>query len=91
MATPDVVEWIICCYFMVNSIGKFLFADNLLTPSLVKMRKKVFFSDVWAGTYCTFVKQQTTGEIFTFGLNNYKQLGKYNLYFIHRILFNNHK
>ena len=33
------------------------------------------FSDVWTGTYVTFVKEKEKGEIYAWGLNNYYQLG----------------
>lgn len=50
----------------------------LLTPSLVefKVSKKLEFADVWAGTYCTFAKENKKGDIYVFGLNNYHQIGK---------------
>lgn len=52
--------------------------DHLLNPALVefKINKKLEFSDVWAGQYCTFAKEYVKGDIYVFGLNNYHQLGK---------------
>ncbi|XP_076245491.1 regulator of chromosome condensation 1 isoform X2 [Calliopsis andreniformis] len=49
----------------------------LLSPGLVefKITKKLEFSDIWAGTYCTFAKEYHTGDIYVFGLNNYYQIG----------------
>ncbi|XP_026673814.1 regulator of chromosome condensation, partial [Ceratina calcarata] len=49
----------------------------LLTPGLVefKITKKLRFDDIWAGTYCTFVKAYHTQEVYVFGLNNYHQIG----------------
>ena len=48
-----------------------------MSPSLItfKPRHKPEFEDVWAGTYCTFAKEKSKGEIYVFGLNNYNQLG----------------
>ncbi|KAJ9585284.1 hypothetical protein L9F63_002914, partial [Diploptera punctata] len=50
---------------------------QLLTPAPVtfKPRLKPEFEDVWAGSYCTFAKEKSKGEIYVFGLNNYNQLG----------------
>ncbi|PSN52909.1 Regulator of chromosome condensation [Blattella germanica] len=50
---------------------------HLLLPALVtfKPRHKPEFEDVWAGTYCTFAKEKSKGDIYVFGLNNYNQLG----------------
>lgn len=50
----------------------------LLTPGLVefKIRKKIEFDDIWAGTYCTFAKEYEKGDVYVFGLNNYYQIGK---------------
>lgn len=49
----------------------------LLTPGLVefKIRKKIEFDDIWAGTYCTFAKEYEKGDVYVFGLNNYYQIG----------------
>lgn len=50
----------------------------LLTPAIVefKIRKKLEFDDIWAGTYCTFAREYQSGDIYVFGLNNYHQIGK---------------
>lgn len=48
---------------------------TLLSPGLIECKIKQF-SDIWAGTYCTFAKEFPTGNIYAFGLNNYYQIGK---------------
>lgn len=50
----------------------------LLTPGVVefKIRKKLYFDDIWAGHFCTFVKEHEKGDIYVFGLNNFYQIGK---------------
>lgn len=56
----------------------FCIAAHLLSPMLVtfKPRHRPEFEDVWAGTYCTFAKEKSKGDIYVFGLNNYNQLGE---------------
>ncbi|XP_075211918.1 regulator of chromosome condensation-like [Lycorma delicatula] len=51
--------------------------SQLLVPAPVtfQRRLKVKVDDIWAGTYCTFVKEESKGHIYAFGLNNYYQLG----------------
>ncbi|XP_011302739.1 regulator of chromosome condensation [Fopius arisanus] len=51
--------------------------EHLLKPDLVefKVSKKLEFEDVWAGSYCTFVKEHKNGDIYVFGLNNFHQIG----------------
>lgn len=53
--------------------------EYILKPGKVHFKKpkghKTVFSDVWAGTYDTFVQLKETGEIYGWGLNNYYQLG----------------
>lgn len=50
----------------------------LLTPAEVHCkRRSVRFCDVWAGAYVTYAKAHGTGDIYTWGLNNYFQLGKH--------------
>ncbi|XP_076659195.1 regulator of chromosome condensation 1 isoform X2 [Halictus rubicundus] len=51
--------------------------DPLLSPALVQfnIKRKLKFSEIWAGTYCTFAKEQYTRDIYVFGLNNYYQIG----------------
>ena len=39
-------------------------------------RKRATFSDIWAGQYVTFAKEAESGDIYSWGLNNYYQLGK---------------
>lgn len=53
--------------------------EPLLMPAMVmfKVGQKLVFDDIWAGTYCTFARSYPNGEIYTFGLNNYKQTGEY--------------
>ena len=48
-----------------------------MSPLLIKFkpRHEPEFEDVWAGTYCTFAKEKSKGDIYVFGLNNYNQLG----------------
>ena len=49
----------------------------LLTPGVVHCRKRsVRFSDVWTGQYMTYAKARETGDVYTWGLNNYYQLGR---------------
>ncbi|XP_060594377.1 regulator of chromosome condensation-like isoform X1 [Ruditapes philippinarum] len=49
---------------------------SILTPEIVRFRKKKsVFCDIWAGQYITFAKEKNTGEIYSWGLNNYFQLG----------------
>jgi hypothetical protein len=54
-------------------------AAQLLLPTLVTFnpRHRPEFEDVWAGTYCTFAKEKSQGEIYVFGLNNYNHLGEF--------------
>ncbi|XP_043281398.1 regulator of chromosome condensation isoform X2 [Venturia canescens] len=49
----------------------------LLTPRLVQFNRSKHSraEDIWAGSYCTFVKIHDTENIHVFGLNNYHQLG----------------
>ncbi|XP_044016380.1 regulator of chromosome condensation-like [Aphidius gifuensis] len=51
--------------------------DHLLNPNLVefKINKKLQFSNIWAGQYCTFAREYNKGDIYVFGLNNYHQIG----------------
>lgn len=56
-------------------------ASQLLLPGLVQFSrsKNPRIQDIWAGSYCTFVKTYDKEEIHVFGLNNYHQLGEYTL------------
>ncbi|VDI14481.1 regulator of chromosome condensation [Mytilus galloprovincialis] len=38
-------------------------------------RKHARFSDIWAGQYVTFAKEKESGDIYSWGLNNYFQIG----------------
>ncbi|XP_076086369.1 regulator of chromosome condensation-like [Mytilus galloprovincialis] len=38
-------------------------------------RKHATFSDIWAGQYVTFAKEKESGDIYSWGLNNYFQIG----------------
>lgn len=60
----------------------------LLTPGVVefKIRKKLYFDNVWAGNFCTFAKEHDKGDIYVFGLNNFHQIGKIDIYKYH-VLF----
>lgn len=54
----------------------------LITPTKVPMRrikgvKSMAFDAVWAGAYTTIARQQQTGQLFCWGLNNYSQLGSF--------------
>lgn len=55
----------------------FFFIDQLLVPAPVNFQRrlKVEADEIWAGTYCTFVKDKLKGHVYAFGLNNYNQLG----------------
>jgi regulator of chromosome condensation len=50
----------------------------LLTPAVVefKVSKKLQFDNIWAGNFCTFVKEYQKEDIYVFGLNNFNQIGK---------------
>lgn len=56
--------------------------DPLLNPGLVefKVRRKLKFDEIWAGTYSTFAKEYKKDDIYVFGLNNYHQIGKTGIY-----------
>uniref|UniRef100_A0A1A9WTS1 RCC1-like domain-containing protein n=1 Tax=Glossina brevipalpis TaxID=37001 RepID=A0A1A9WTS1_9MUSC len=47
---------------------------DLLTPRQVVIRRAKLIENIWATTYCTFLKESQTGNIWAFGLNNFKQL-----------------
>lgn len=70
----------LCDFYHFNdNLLLFLFVEYILKPGKVHFKKpkghKTVFSDVWAGTYDTFVQLKETGEIYGWGLNNYYQLG----------------
>lgn len=59
-------------------------AGNLLNPGLINFHSTTRFDDIWTGSYNSFAKEHVSGKIFSFGLNNYKQLGKHQkLYSVH--------
>lgn len=48
---------------------------TLLTPGLISRKAKNFRADaIWASTYCTFLREEKTGAVYGFGLNNYHQI-----------------
>eukprot|EP00111_Clytia_hemisphaerica_P017634 TCONS_00052166-protein len=49
--------------------------DFLLSPQLVRFRRKVRFSDIFTGSFCTFALSSDTNDVYAWGLNNYGQLG----------------
>lgn len=55
----------------------------MLSPDKVpvgKSNKPELVKNIWTGSYATFASVPESGTIYTFGLNNYGQLGKL-LYF----------
>lgn len=49
--------------------------DFILSPQIVRFRKKVKFSDVFTGSFCTFALCRDSNDVYAWGLNNYGQLG----------------
>lgn len=50
--------------------------DYILSPEVVHFRKrKLVFSDIWTGCFVTFAKEKNTGDVYSWGLSNYYQLG----------------
>uniref|UniRef100_A0A1A9W4J8 RCC1-like domain-containing protein n=1 Tax=Glossina brevipalpis TaxID=37001 RepID=A0A1A9W4J8_9MUSC len=47
---------------------------ELLKPGQVIMKRAKLIEAIWATNYCTFLKESQSGNIWAFGLNNYKQL-----------------
>ncbi|XP_065359480.1 regulator of chromosome condensation [Calliphora vicina] len=47
---------------------------ELLLPGLVIVKRGKRMEAIWATNYCTFLRESQTGNIWAFGLNNYKQL-----------------
>lgn len=47
---------------------------ELLRPGLVIVKRGKPIERIWATNYCTFLLESQTGNIWAFGLNNYKQL-----------------
>ena len=52
------------------------FAGNLLNPGIINVHAAKRFDDIWTGSYNSFAKEYLSGKIFSFGLNNYNQLGE---------------
>lgn len=49
---------------------------TLLTPGIIPKRAGDFVaSAIWATPFCTYLKENNTDTIYSFGLNNYNQLG----------------
>ncbi|XP_065662391.1 regulator of chromosome condensation [Hydra vulgaris] len=49
--------------------------EIILSPQVVRFRKKQFFSDIFAGSFCTFALSRDNNDVYAWGLNNYGQLG----------------
>lgn len=49
--------------------------DFILAPQIVRFRKKIKFSDIFAGSFCTFALCRDSHDVYAWGLNNYGQLG----------------
>ncbi|XP_036362484.1 regulator of chromosome condensation isoform X1 [Octopus sinensis] len=53
--------------------------ELILSPQVVRFRASTKvqpkFSDIWAIQYATFAEEKQTGHIYSWGLNNYDQLG----------------
>ncbi|XP_068146893.1 regulator of chromosome condensation-like [Drosophila tropicalis] len=48
---------------------------DLLQPNQVVIKKAKPFETIWASSYCTFLRESVTHDIWAMGLNNYSQLG----------------
>lgn len=63
----------------------FVFPEQNLVPAKMNLKKfkgkKLVFDDIWAGPYATYAKIKETNEIFACGLNNYLQLGNFDILF----------
>lgn len=60
-----------------------------MNPGLINFHSKTKFDNIWTGNYNSFAKDHYSGEIFSFGLNNYKQLGELCLYIFSSTYFTN--
>ena len=49
--------------------------DKVLTPQRVRLRKKVYFTDIFCGSYSTYALCRDDPQVYAWGLNNYGQLG----------------
>lgn len=47
---------------------------DLLRPAEVIVKRAKPIEHIWATNFCTFLRESDTGNIWAFGLNNYKQL-----------------
>jgi len=52
--------------------------DKVLSPQIVRLRKKIYFSDIFCGSFCTFALSREDNLVYAWGLNNYGQLGSGN-------------
>ena len=50
-------------------------AGNLLNPGIINVHAAKRFDNIWTGSYNSFAREHFSGKIFSFGLNNYNQLG----------------
>nr|XP_022904627.1 regulator of chromosome condensation-like [Onthophagus taurus] len=59
-----------------SGIGKDQIA-KLLVPHIINLKPhlKLHFEDIWAGHYATFAKVADKNDVYSFGLNNYHQIG----------------
>lgn len=49
---------------------------SLLMPGAVPYKAKQFVANaIWTTPFCTFLRENSTGNVYGFGLNNYNQLG----------------
>lgn len=58
----------------------------LLKPGPVDLKSrhpaaKLKCNDIWTGSYCTFLRDAKSEHIYVFGLNNYKQIGKFDYHY----------
>ena len=73
----EFLNFLVFKVFPEGTFGFFYFSDFILKPGPVHFKKrKARFSDVWCGQYHTFAKDKDTNDIYSWGLNNYFQLGK---------------
>lgn len=50
--------------------------SSLLMPGVVPFKSKNFIANaIWTTPFCTFIRENSTNNIYGFGLNNYNQLG----------------
>ena len=46
----------------------------MLVPRVVRLRRETKFTDVFAGSFCSFAVAKDSGAVYVWGLNNYGQL-----------------